>query len=73
MSPDLFARLAADPEFRTGVAIAPREALAGQALTALQQRLARLAAHRLERHDVPYRSYLWWDSDEGTQLVNCLG
>ena len=66
MSPDLFIRLAAQ-------ARAAYDAPADQAPRMLQRRLARLAARRLERRELPQRSYLWWNRGDVVQPAGCLG
>ena len=62
MSPDLFVQLVVEEE-RPGSAQAP---------SSLQRRLARLAALRLAGHELPQRSYLWWNRGESLQPAGCL-
>jgi hypothetical protein len=64
MSPDLFVQLVVEEDRRAGSAPTP---------SGLQRRLARLAALRLVRHELPQRSYLWWNRGEDLQPAGCLG
>lgn len=66
MSPDLFVRLAAEER-------AAHDAPADQTPHTVQRRLARLAARRLERRELPQRSYLWWNRGDIVQPAGCLG
>ena len=72
MSPDLFARLVVDGDCPAGGEPTPLYTPALQAPDALQRRLAHLAALRLARHELPQRSYLWWNRGENVQPVGCL-
>ena len=63
MSPDQFVQLVVEGECRAGAAQAPSD---------LQRRLARLAALRLAGHELPQRSYLWWNRGEDLQPAGCL-